>query len=182
MKRIALIALLAVMAAGLLIGCSPKYIKDGSVVQGFSFADTYKIAVLTPYVSGMSDMNYAYRLGDHAILRMMEARRLVPVNKMEMRQIESAKGIGHLRQPSPFDATNIAKQLGADLVMITEIGTQPVAGDKLAPLYCSVTIIDVATGNQIYAGSGRTANPVSKEAAGEWLIDLATDVFIKGFK
>lgn len=179
MKKITLVV---IAAAALLTGCSPRYIKDGSVVQGFSFKETYKIAVLTPFVSGMSDMNYAYRLGDHAILRIMEARRLVPVNKMEMRQIETAKGIGHFKQPSPFEATNMAKQLGADLVMITEIGTQPVAGDKLAPLYCSVSIIEVATGNQIYAGSGRTANPVSKEAAGEWLIDLATDVFIKGFK
>jgi len=176
------IVLFVIVAAVLLVGCSPKYIKDGSVIQGFSFKQTYKIAVLTPYVSGMSDQNYAYRLGDHAILRIMEARRLVPSNKFEMRQIEQAKGIGHFRQPSPFEATGIARQLGADLVIITEIGTQPVAGDKLAPLYCSVSIIEVSTGNQIYSGMGRTANPVSKEAAGEWLIDLATDVFIKGFK
>lgn len=176
-----LILLVGIIAA-LLIGCSPKYIKGGSVIQGFSFKQTYKITVLTPYVSGMSDQNYAYRLGDHAILRIMEARRLVPSNKFEMRQIEQAKGIGHFKQPSPFEATGIARQLGADLVMITEISTQPVAGDKFALDYCSVSIIEVATGNQIYSGSGRTKNPISKEAAGEWLIDLATDVFIKGFK
>ena len=176
------LTILTAFIAVLIAGCSPKYIKDGSVISGFSFKQTYKIAVLTPYVSGMSDMNYAYRLGDHAILRIMEARRLVPSNKFEMRQMEQAKGIGHFKQPSPFEATGIARQLGADLVMITEIGTQPVAGDKLAPLYCSVSIIEVSTGNQIYPGNGRTANPVSKEAAGEWLIDLATDVFIKGFK
>ena len=178
MKR--LLPALGVFAA-LFVACSPKYIKDCSAVPGFDFKRSYKIAVLTPYVSGGSEA-FAQRMQDHAIGRVSEARKLLPVNKFQIREIENAMGMGMSYQPSPSTAIEIARQLGADLAMITEIGLQPVAGDKIAPLYCSVSIVDVATGSQVYSGSGRTANPVSKEAAGEWLIDLATDCLIKGFK
>ena len=176
MKRSILILIFILMV----ISCSKGYICDGTFSPGFDTKATYKIAVLTPYLSGGSEP-LRDRLHNHLIMRIAKTKHLIPVNKSEIRTIEAGKAVGG-EPPSPAEAISIGREAGVDLVAITEIGIQAVPEDKGMPLYCSISIIDVFTGNEIYRGSGRTANPVSVEAGGEWVIDLATKILIKGMK
>jgi len=162
------------------LSCSKGYICDGVFVPGFDTKGVYTIAVLTPYIQGGSEQ-LADRLHNHLIMRLTRTKHLIPIEKSRVRQVEAGRAVGG-EKPSPAEAISIARELGAQLVCITEIGVSSVPEDKGMPLYCSLSIVDVNTGTEIYRGSGRTANPVSVEAGGEWVIDLATKVLVKGMK
>ncbi|MBD3285793.1 hypothetical protein GF359_04965 [candidate division WOR-3 bacterium] len=88
------VTLTSVFIAGFLcLSCSPKLIKTSVYSdKRFNYQKAYKIAILTPYVSGMTNINYAYRMGNYAVERIMEAQRLIPADKKIMRQIERPKG------------------------------------------------------------------------------------------
>ncbi len=84
-----------------------------------------------------------------------------------------------------YEATNIARVLGANYVVISEIGITPVPEDKatpILPLYCTVTMIDVNDESEVYRGEGRAANPLSVEAGGVTVIEYATREMLKKLK
>ena len=162
-------------------GCSKNYIVDGYLSPAFDKSGTYTIAVLSPYIQGNSSEALRDRLHNHLILRISKTGHFLPIEKTRVTTIESARGIGSMKA-DPSDAREIAQELNAQLVCITEIGIKPIGKDKGMPLYCSISIIDVNSGVEIYRGTGRTANPASIEAGGEWVIDLATQELLNKMK
>ncbi len=175
MKRLVILIYLV------LLTCSKNYIVNGYLNPAFDKRATYTITVLTPNIKGSASEELRDRLHEHLVMRISKTGHLLPVSITKVKSIEEARGIGTMNVDAS-EGISIAQELNTQLVCISEIGLQPIGNDKGMPLYCSVTIIDVNSGVEVYRGTGRTANPLSVEAGGEWVIDLATQELIKKMK
>lgn len=176
------ITLLAIIFASLFLACPKNYISNGVWFKDIP-RDHPTIAILTPYTPN-SSVQLNDRLHNNLIMTIGGTGRFTVIPKEKVKQVEVGKSIGN-RLPTPMEATSIARVLNADYVVISEIGITPVPEDQatpILPLYCTITLVEVNSGAEVYRGEGRTANPLSVEAGGVTVIEYATRGLMKKLK
>lgn len=180
MRRITLLSI--TFLTFLFLACPKDYLSKG-VWFGQISRDHPTIAILTPYTPG-SSFQLNDRLHNNLIMVIGGTGRFTVISKEKVKQVEAGKSIGN-RLPTPMEAITIARVLNADYVVTSEIGLTPVPEDKttpILPLYCTITVIDVNSGAEVYRGEGRAANPLSVEAGGVTVIEYATRELMKKLK
>ena len=174
--RLSLIALILLSA---ILFCSKGYIKQGVLDPGFDKTRTYKIAILPFLVRGESG-EPSVTLRDRAYtrlqVRLQETGKFMVIDKFTVEKATRVHEFGSQGKVDPALARKIGKEVGAELVALTELSLTPVGGGLR--ILANVQILDVNKNYVIYTGQGRTDNPVSIEAGAEFAIDLATDVLV----
>jgi hypothetical protein len=175
------IPILLVMAA---VACSPKYFIRGNLAPDFNKAGTYKTAILPFLVRGeagepsstLRDRAYSYLNG-----RLMETGKFMMMDKFTIDQAVRVHQFGQMTAVDPVLARQIGQEVGADLVVATELSMTPAEGKGLRIL-CNVQILDVNGQHVMYDGQGRADNPIVPEAGAEFAVDLATRVLVSKLK
>jgi hypothetical protein len=158
--------------------CSKAYIKQGVLDPNFDQTRTYKVAILPFLVRGEEPSS---TLRDRAYtrlqVRLQQTGKFMIIDRFTVERVVRTYEFGATGKVDPSLARKIARELGAELVVLSELSLNPVDGGLR--ILANVQILDVNKDYVIYTGQGRTDNPISKEAGAEYAIDLATDVLIK---
>ena len=176
-KKYLLLTLLIILV------CSKGYIKQGSLDPNFDKTRVYKIAILPFLVRGeIGEPSPVLR--DRAYMRLQvrlqETGKFMVIDKFTVEKGTRVHEFGTMGKVDPALARKIGKEVGAELVALTELSLTPAEGGLR--ILANVQILDVNKNYVIYTGQGRTDNPISTEAGAEWAIDLATDMLIKRLK
>ncbi len=175
--------LIALVLLSIILSCSKGYIKQGVLDPNFDKTRTYKIAILPFLVRGeiggpgpvLRDRAYT-RLQ----VRLQETGKFMVIDKFTVERVVKTYEFGTMGKVDPALARKIGKEVGAELVALTELSLNPVDGGLR--ILANVQILDVHKDYVIYTGQGRTDNPVSTEAGAEFAIDLATDILVSKMK
>ena len=167
----------------IILACSKGYIKQGALDPTFDKSRSYKLAILPFLVRGEPGMP-SVTLRDRAYtrlqIRLQQTGRFSIIDKFTVERATRVHEFGTLGRVDPALARKIGKEVGAELVALSELSLNPVDGGLR--ILANVQILDVNKDYVIYTGQGRTENPVSTEAGAEWAIDLATDILVKSMK
>ncbi|MEM5854368.1 MAG: hypothetical protein QXG39_04950 [Candidatus Aenigmatarchaeota archaeon] len=168
-----------------IFACARSYIKTGNFSEKFNKELNYKVCILPPVISPsdilISNPLLFERTYNKLITRFSEVKKFNLIDKYVVMDLCKRHEFGQLGYIDPVEGKEIATELGADLVVICELGASPPPGGGL-PFYANVIIIDVKSGETVYTGSGRCANPLSAEAGLELAIQLATEKILKEMK
>jgi len=174
---------LLVFSLSLFIFCSKGYIKQGVLDPNFDKTRTYKVAIL-PFLVRGEPGEPSPVLRDRAYtrlqVRLQQTGKFMVIDKFTVERVVRTYEFGTIGKVDPALAKKIGKELGADLVCLSELSLNPVDGGLR--ILANVQILDVNKDYVIYTGQGRTDNPISKEAGAEYAIDLAIDILIKRMK
>jgi len=164
------------------IFCSKGYIKYGSLDPNFDTTRTYKVAILPFLVrdTGEPDPVLRDRAYSRLQVRLQETGKFQIIDKFTVERIVKIYEFGSSGKVDPALARNIGKELGAELVVLSELSLNPIGGGLR--ILANIQILDVNKNYVIYTGQGRTDNPISIEAGAEYAIDLATKVLINKMK
>lgn len=177
-KKIFLLTLLIILA------CSKAYFKQGSTLPpDFDKTRTYKVAILPFLVRGeIGQPNQVLR--DRAYTRLQvilqNTGKFLVIDKFTVEQATRKHEFGTMGKVDPALARTIGKEVGAELVALTELSLNPVGGGL--KILANVQILDVNKEYVIYTGQARTDNPISVEAGAEKAIELATEVLVDQLK
>lgn len=162
--------------------CSKGYIKQGVLDPNFDKARTYKVAILPFHVRGELGEPGSV-LEDRAYtrfqVRLQETGKFLVIDKFTVERATKVHEFGAQGSIDLTLARKIAKELGAELVALTELSLNPAGGLRIL---VNIQIFDVNKDCVIYTGQGRADNPISTEAGVEFAIDLATDILVKTLK
>lgn len=178
-----LLGLIVLVFLLVISGCSKGYIKQGSLDPGFDKTRAYKIAILPFLVRGeVGEPSPVLRDRAYTRLqvRLQETGKFMVIDKFTVERATKVHEFGTMGKVDPALGRKIGKEVGAELVALTELSLTPAGGGLR--ILANVQILDVNRNYVIYTGQGRTDNPISTEAGAEWAIDLATDVLIKQTK
>lgn len=171
------------LALCLLFGCSAKYVDgDGVLAPGFDTNRPYKVAVMPLAVRGLLSPGAFARdkAYDHLVRMLMQVPKFQLVDKYTVEQQVRLAEFGSEGSIDPGMGRKVAREVGADLVVIAECAFEEEAPKVL--LNTSVQVLDVNTALQVYSGSARTVNPASTLAAAEVGLERATEKLIQKMK
>jgi hypothetical protein len=180
MKRIPLIA------AGLLLlaGCSREYLKSGTLSPDFKADRTYSIAVMPIAVRGQApapDLSLRNAAWSRLQSRLMATGRFKVIDRFKIEQALNVNEFGSTGKVEPALARKIAREVGGEMAALLELEFEQVGG-KLQATVAEIQMLDVSSDYVVYAGKGRTANPVSAEAGAELAVEFATQVLVDKLK
>jgi len=167
----------------IILVCSKGYIKQGSLDPNFDKTRTYKIAILPFLVRGeIGEPSPVLRDRAYTRLqvRLQETGKFMVIDKFTIDRATKVHEFGSIGSVDPALGRKIGKEVGAELVALTELSLTPVGGGLR--ILANVQILDVNKNYVIYTGQGRTDNPISTEAGAEFAIDLAIDILVSRIK
>jgi hypothetical protein len=160
--------LLTAIALGLMLGCPKKQINTGGTGYGFETKRIYTIAVFPVSVRGSASLDELQR--DSAYTYLVDC--LEMTGRFEMvDQVLSDNAVDQPGALSKEKARSLGKDLGADVVCLTEINVKQATPPVVL---ARVDIFPVSGNSPSYTGSGQAKDPASLLAAARLALDSAT--------
>lgn len=176
MKKFILIPLI-------LLACSRGYLKEGTVSPAFDLTRSYWVAPIPFLVRGPGitpDQFTRDRAYDYLTMQLQKTNLFYMKDKYTIQTEINKMGLSRVPGIGPDKACEVAKKVGAELAIITEVTLEPEGGGL--PVLAFIQIFDSRTNTVLYSGRGRAINPASYEAAAEVAIDYALEPLIKKIK
>jgi len=164
----------------LFIACSRGYLKDGSVSPAFELTRSYWVAPLPFLVRGPGitpDKFTRDRAYDYLTMQLQKTNLFYMKDKYTIQTEIDKMGLSRVPGIGSEKACEVAKKVGAELVIVTDLTLEPEGGGL--PVLAFIQILDVKTKTVFYSGRGRAINPASYEAAAEVAIDNALNALLK---
>ncbi|MFO7674842.1 MAG: hypothetical protein R6X12_00785 [bacterium] len=172
------------LLAGLVFsaGCSPKYVHEGQISPAFDTRQSYDVAIMPFLVRGLRapggfERDIAY---DYLARTMMGTGKLMPQDGFAVRDLVKKETFGQMDGIDPVKARALGKKLGADLVCLAELSFEQI--EPKVVLIATVKLHSVDSPTILYSGLGRSANPLSLNAAAEGALGLATKKLIEAMR
>lgn len=173
MKKLILIPLI-------LLACSRGYLKEGAVSPALDLTRSYWVAPMPFLVRGPGitpDQFTRDRAYDYLTMQLQKTTLFYMKDKYTIQTEIDKMGLSRVTGIGPEKACDVAKKVGAELAVLTDLTLEPEGGGL--PVLVFIQILDVKTKAVMYSGRGRAVNPASYEAAAEVAIDLALQALIK---
>jgi hypothetical protein len=165
--------LLTAIALGLMLGCPKKQINTGGTGYGFETKRIYTIAVFPLFIRGSTALDEFQRDSLYSYL----ASNLLVTGRFEMvDQVLSDNAADQPGALSKEKARSLGKDLGADVVCLTEINVKQVASPIVQ---AKVDIFPVSGSSPSYTGSGQAKDPASLLSAAKLALDSATAKIVR---
>jgi len=165
-------------ALALMLGCPKKQINTGGTGYGFETKRIYTVAVFPLYISGSIALDEVQRDSAYSYLSSC----LITTGRFDLLDQDSAghavhpQGAGPGEALSPEKARQLGKDLGADVVCLTEVTVKQAAPPIVQ---AKVDIFPVSGTSPSYTGSGQAKDPASLLAAAKLALDSATAKIVK---
>ena len=167
----------------ILLACSRGYLKEGAVSPAFDLTRSYWVAPLPFLVRGPGitpDQFTRDRAYDYLTMQLQKTKIFYMKDKHTTQNEIDKMGLSRVPGIGPDKACEVAKKVGAELAIVTEITLEPEGGGL--PVLAFIQIFDTKTNTVLYSGRGRGINPASYESAAEVAIDHALEALVKKIK
>ena len=170
--------ILTAIALSLMLGCPKKQLNTGGSGYGFETKRIYTIAVFPLTVRGSTSSDELQRDSLYSYL----VSNLIITGRFEMAdkaKVEQAVNLQAAVMPGPLSkdrARSLGKDLGADVVCVTEVNVKQAAPPVVQ---ARVDIFPVVGTSPSYTGSGQAKDPASFLAAARLALDSATAKIVK---
>lgn len=158
--------------------CSRDILKQGVLTPDFDRTRTYRIAILPFLIHGdITDPHTKIREQgyNHLQFILQKTGKFYLIDKFTIEKATRIQEFGSLGKIDPTLARTIGKEVGADLVFLTELSYTPTT--KGLSLIANVQMLDINENYIIYNGQGEILGTNANKA-----IDLATEVLINELK
>ena len=174
--------LTAMFAVVMMTGCARQVVQPSTMDPGFDTHRWYRVAVMPFFVHGLTtpgafERDTAYQ---YLINLLSGTGKFMPFGQAEVEQAVRAHESGQQSGVDSVMARQIGKELGADLVCITEL-----TFDRVAPkvtLNASVRIVRPDKPTDMYHGFGKATDVPMAGAAAEQALDMATYLLVSRVK